>query len=332
MKILMFSDLHLDEATKDLAVKFLNTILLYKDFDGVFFLGDLFEKKDRIPNILQRIVIDFIDSLQKEGKFFYALLGNHDGYIKNYPSAYYLNKFGDDVKLIVEPEIKFDFLFLPYTEEAQKYEKLILNTGCKYCLLHNEIKDFVLPNGYKVKQGIDLNLLLTNFLFVFAGHYHTPKTINDKLFVLGNCFPRNFTEATSYNEIIERGFYIFDTKQEELTFVPFSSPFYVKIPVKNKKQIEEFNATYKGKEVNLWLDFQKEIEVNISKDVKILSKIETKMISKTDDIEADVVLDSKTIEGFIRDLLKKKENKKKLYEVAKSILEKFGISLGEKDV
>ena len=332
MKILMFSDLHLDEATKDLAVKFLNTILLYKDFDGVFFLGDLFEKKDRIPNILQRIVIDFIDALQKEGKFFYALLGNHDGYIKNYPSAYYLNKFGDNVKLIVEPEIKFNFLFLPYTEEPEKYEKLILNTRSKYCLLHNEIKGYVLPNNHKIKQGIDLGLLLRNFLFVFAGHYHTPKVINNKLFVLGNCFPRNFTEATPYNKIIERGFYVFDTEQEKLTFIPFASPFYVKILVKDEKQIEEFNTTYKGKEVNLWLDFEKEMEVNISKNVKILSKIETKMISETDNIEADIVLDSESIKKFIKDLIKGKQKEKMLYDVAKSILEKFGISLGEENV
>ena len=123
MKILIFSDLHLSDATKSLAEKLLKQILK-EDVETIFHLGDLFEQKDRIPNHLQKMIIDFVTELHRQGKEFYTLFGNHDGYLKDFPSACYLNHL-PNAKLITEPTLVLGrFYFVPYDSNYERLKEI----------------------------------------------------------------------------------------------------------------------------------------------------------------------------------------------------------------
>ena len=325
MRILIFSDLHLSDATKPLVERLLNQIL-QEDVDTIFHLGDLFESKDRIPNHLQKIIIDFVTTLNKQNKQFYSLFGNHDGYLKDFPSACYLNHL-PNAKLITKPTLVMKyFYFVPYDSDYEKIKNTIWKAPpeARYCCIHADIEGFS-PAPNTIKRFT----LENKFKKIFIGHIHHPVR-EDKFICIGNPFARNFTETSPYNKPIQRGYIIYNNSV--IKFVPFTAPYYVKIDNVDEKKIKKFEEAYKEKEVHLWLNYTTDIEYDIDNlNVKILSKIITRNIIK-EDISADApIIKLDNLRDYLRlyiEKQKKKESKRKkerYFKIAKKLLKYYGI-------
>ena len=325
MRILMFSDLHLSDATKELAERLLRQIL-QEDVEAVFHLGDLFDQKDRIPNHLQKMIIDFVTVLQWQGKKFFALFGNHDGYLKDFPSACYLDHL-PNAKLITEPTLVMKyFYFVPYDTDYEKIKRAIREAPlvARYCCIHADIEGFS-----RASNVIKRTTLENRFKKIFIGHIHQP-TREGKFICIGNPFARNFTETSPYNKPIQRGYIIYDNGV--IKFIPFDAPYYVKIDNANEKKIKEFEEAYEGKQVHLWLDFSddKEYDVDTNK-VKILSKIVTRNIPKEEIADDIPVVKLENLKDYLRAYIenqKKKESKRakeRFFKTAKKLLKHFGI-------
>ena len=319
MRILIFSDLHLSDATKSLAERLLEQILS-EDVDVVFHLGDLFELKDRIPNHLQKLVIDFVSRLVDQGKQFYTLFGNHDGYIRDFPSAVYLNHI-KGAYLITEPKVVLDqFFFVPYDSNFQNLKSVLENSpDVPFCCIHADIEKLS-----PAKEALPQNLF-DSFRYVFAGHIHQPQR-SGKFICVGNPFARNFTETSPYNKPVLRGYLILSGNK--LSFCPFDAPFYVKISAPTEDKIKVFCEAYKGKQVHLWLDYETETEAEFQFDnVEILSKIVTKTVPKEsfEGVESEVKIAS--LEKYLDLVLKYKRDKQAYLDVAKEILSSLGVVL-----
>ncbi len=327
MRILMFSDLHLSDATKPLVERLLKQIL-QEDVAIIFHLGDLFESKDRIPNHLQKIIIDFVTALNKQNKQFYSLFGNHDGYLKDFPSACYLNHL-PNAKLITKPTLVMKyFYFVPYDSDYEKIKKAIWKAPpeARYCCIHADIEGFS-----RASNVIKRFTLENKFKKIFIGHIHHPIR-EDKFICIGNPFARNFTETSPYNKPIQRGYIIYDNSV--IKFIPFDAPYYVKIDNVDEKKIKKFEKVYEGKEVHLWLDFNddKEYDINTEK-VKILSKIITRNIPKEEIVNDAPVIKLDNLRGYLRlhiEKQKKKESKRKkerFFKTAKKLLKYYGVMI-----
>ena len=320
MKTVIFSDLHLSETTKKLAEKLLKQIIMEKP-DSVIFLGDWFEKKDRNPNALHKMTIDFISALGDKGTYLIFLHGNHDGYMKEVSNLIYLKKFGKYVRYITDPEVIDEYIFIPYQEDLtteylrELFEK---NPQVKYCFCHIDIKDLLLPTGKRYPTGVDISVF-TFLKCVYAGHIHHPQVV-ENVIVVGSPFARNFADVSPPDKPVMRGYFVLDDKGRH--FVPFDAPFYVKL--KNESDVEVFNKAYEGKRVHLWVEFD-------DSSVEYKAHIESKIVSIP--VEKTSVSEIKPTGGIINmrrlllQIVEDQESKEELFEVGKDLLARVGLEV-----
>ena len=315
---LIMSDLHISEATKTLTEKLFDQILK-EDFDTLIHLGDLFEQKDRIPNHLQKLVVDFVTELMNRNKEFITLFGNHDGFVKEFPNALYLNHFGESCRLVTDPTVIDNFAFIPYSNDTVQVESWIRDLAGKvdYCCIHNDIKQLI-PD----KKGVDVFLLKKSFKYVFAGHIHFPRVYHKVIYIVGNPYARNFTDQSFWNERVERGYLLFYPDKDEIVFRKFESVYYVKLT--DQKQLDRFKEIYSGKKVHLWLDFPDSDKVNDFGDVIVLSKIATVPVSESDQEDTSITVE---VDNFISYLKKQSKKKPEYWSICSEILKHFGVSV-----
>jgi DNA repair exonuclease SbcCD nuclease subunit len=228
--------------------------LLKDKIDTVLILGDTFDRRKYVNFYsLQRAKQMFFDKLAEHNITVHMLVGNHDTYYKNtngVNSPDLLLEDYDNIKTIVSPTTLSlggqEILMMPWicVENYEESMQKIKESTAPICMGHFEIQGFQMYRGAPSHDGLDMSVF-SKFDVVFSGHYHH-KSKKGNIHYLGNPY-----ELTWQDYGDDRGFHIFDTKTQNLTFVKNPNNIFKRISYDDKgvdtKTITEMDLTpYKG--------------------------------------------------------------------------------------
>jgi predicted phosphodiesterase len=202
-------------------------------YDNVFFpkleelgiktiihLGDLVDRRKYINyNTASRLYSDFMERALKYD--FHMIIGNHDTTYKNtnqLNAVFELYRHVPDFKVYIDPtEVMLygkRILFLPWIcpENREQSYDLVNNTKASVVMGHLELRGFEMYKGILSSHGDDSSLF-SRFNLVASGHYHR-RSYRDNIVYLGA--PYEFTWS-DYEDT--KGFHIYDTDTDELTFI-----------------------------------------------------------------------------------------------------------------
>ena len=326
MKILLFSDLHLHSSWLDRSVKFLKWLtkqIHHHKPDYVFFLGDVFEEKDRILNKLKKILISFIS--QPNFPPFLWLIGNHDFSTNEATTIEFLEN------VIKEPQIvEFggkSFLFLPYGTTHPYVEDV------DYICLHDAVEGTALPSGFTFRCGITLDYLKQyNPKKIFAGHIHIPMN-NGWFYYLGSPIERDFRDGFIGGITpVERGVYLLDTETDEVSLLEYKDLRFLHIKVSSKDEfvnaINLINQRFidNGYPVALWVEQLTDFELPEFDKSIFFSFIRAKPVEEAPEVVVEKQLADlkQVINKFVPRKYKKDET---FWSYGEKIFQKVGIDL-----
>ncbi len=280
--ICLFSDLHLDDrkdfekidSTTGLNIRLVEGLeildqifLLKKDYPSIITylsLGDIFERKDKIPN---HILLAFKERLAKKPKdtAFVNLLGNHDSNLKNFSA---LKIFDTDFFQLIEnyfdiPDSKAAFIsyqrdfkiFRTLWNEAHLY-------NLKYLFFHQELPGGVYESGKIIENDLH-NLPFNQNITYISGHLHLPQKVGQVLY-LGSPYPTKFLDKPRDHFI-----YLLNSQTNEMKEVKLNySDFITLPPFSDIDPSDVFNNYIRIKgEINQQ-DWSMEIRDKIKKDLE----------------------------------------------------------------
>lgn len=178
----------------------------------VFWLGDLLDRRGLIE-------AECLNSLHKyfsNSNFtHHVLVGNHD-LINLHSKEHSLKSLGSIKNVILYDSFNSslqDILVMPYTKNPQHFLKCVKESSAKYLICHQGVKEFTFGSGYTEDEAVGLDDL-KQFKLVIAGHYHTPKEMENVVY-LGSPFSHSFSES---NESKRLG--VFDTESGNIEYIP----------------------------------------------------------------------------------------------------------------
>ena len=235
MKIAIITDQHLDGRKGSLAFwnyfnKFYDEIffptLEKHGIDTILDLGDTFDNRKSMDfSTLARIKTDYFDRLRKYDV--HMILGNHTTYYKNSShinSPELLLEQYENIKVYSDPhECSFggkNFLLLPWINGAneENSEWFIKNSNADICCGHLEVDGFEVTPGMKFQGGRAIKDF-HRFDRVWSGHFHH-RSKKQNVQYLGNPYQMYWND---YKD--PRGFHIYDTETDRLTF--YKNPFEI---------------------------------------------------------------------------------------------------------
>jgi predicted phosphodiesterase len=191
------------------------------NIDTVVHLGDLVDRRKYI-NIYtaKRLKEDFFDQLIARKIDYHQLIGNHDTYLRNTNevNSFSLIAGSHNFKFYDRAtEVSFagkKILFTPWICE-DNYEhamKMIRDTRATICFGHLELGGFQMYRGLPSHDGMSASVF-SKFDLVCSGHYHTRSKSGNVQYLGAAC------EYTWSDFEDPRGFNVYDTATDELTFV-----------------------------------------------------------------------------------------------------------------
>jgi DNA repair exonuclease SbcCD nuclease subunit len=238
MKIALITDTHFGARSDNLPFdnffkKFYDEIffptLERENIGCVFHLGDVFDRRKYINfNILKNSREYFFDRLRD--KEVYILAGNHDTYFKNtneVNSPDLLLK-GYDFHVIDSPTTiswanGSSILALPWicADNYTECMDAIKSSTAPTLFGHLELSGFVMHRGQTSDDGMDPKIF-DRFDLVCSGHFHHRSRAKNIQY-LGNPYEMTWND---YDD--PRGFHIFDTETQELTFIENPNRMFVR--------------------------------------------------------------------------------------------------------
>ena len=230
----------------------------YKFWENIFFphlkanrintilhLGDLVDsRKEMNYGILANFKRRFVGVLEKEDVSMYVLPGNHDCHLKNtneinavdlifsnFPKISYVEEAC--IKTFDEREISF----LPWITADNYNEAMQFISQPKTSVLmgHLELSGFEMDAGNVAKHGMNPTLF-DGYKRVLSGHYHQPSD-NGHIKYLGAQYEMSWADYGC-----TRGFSVFDTKDESITFVKNPYTIHEKLVYdENKEQPQDLS-------------------------------------------------------------------------------------------
>ena len=254
MKIAIITDQHLDGRKGSAAFwaffkKFYDEIffptLEREGITTVFDLGDTFDNRKSLDyNTLARIKTDYFDRLRKYDV--HMILGNHTTYYKNSShinSPELLLEQYDNIKVYSDPhECSFggkNFLLLPWINGANQEvsEEMIQKSNADICCGHLEIDGFEVTPGMKFQGGRAIKDF-KRFDRVWSGHFHH-RSKKSNVQYLGNPYQMFWND---YKD--PRGFHIYDTETDRLTYIKNPFEIFSKIYYNDvEKDYSEFDVS-----------------------------------------------------------------------------------------
>jgi hypothetical protein len=168
----------------------------------------------------------------------HILAGNHDTYFKNTNEVnsvdLLLGEYGITFNVIDHPTNIYvgphKICMMPWIcpENYEDSMETLKESDAKYCMGHFEIEGFAMYRGMPSEEGLSRELF-RKFRHTFSGHYHH-KSSSDGVTYLGNPYQLTWQD---YGD--ERGFHIFDIKEETLEFIPNPFQMFYRINYDDKK-------------------------------------------------------------------------------------------------
>lgn len=214
MKYLLFTDLHLDDKLSLImlqgdrisdGIKILDDLINVvsgNDLDGIIHLGDITEKKDRIPATIVNPFMERIINLNNYKYYNFWLRGNHDSQVKDSPFFQFINNL-KYTKFITETCDFEEFYWIPFGNTFEQPSKN------KICLVHDEIEG-VTYSGSPVYTTMDFKIKdFESFDYVFSGHIHSAQKLQGgRVNYIGSPYDTDFLEN---NLTTKRYYVILDT-------------------------------------------------------------------------------------------------------------------------
>lgn len=214
----------------------------------VFHLGDVFDRRKYINFHTLRSCKDyFFNPLQNLGVDMFVIPGNHDTYYKNTNEVNSLDlllREYANISVIEEcTEMVFDnqkFSFVPWLCSTNYDDTLkFIETHSGVCLGHFEISGFDMFRGARNDGGMDRKIL-SHYDKVLTGHFHHRST-DDNIYYLGS--PYEFIWS-DYDD--PRGFHVYDTETNELTFIVNPNKIFHKIYYDDRNSTVDASAFKKA--------------------------------------------------------------------------------------
>lgn len=282
---------------------------LKKFFDTVFFptidsigvdvvlqTGDAFDgRKSNNTDAIKMAKECFYTPLNDRKIDYHQIIGNHDAYHKeslrvNSPSIY-LKEY-DNVYLYTEPKtLTFDDVtidMIPWIceENRESITSHMILSQSDIAFGHFEINGFEMTKGHYCEHGISTDTF-KKYKHVWSGHFH--KSMN-----IGNIKYLGSPSQHNWDDVDEpRGFYIYDTELDTITFYTNPNNLFVKIHYTDESEIKN-TPDIEGRYVKIIADnvtdrkrFEKFID-----ELYLFSPIDIKTVDKVDEVDGiDVSLD-----------------------------------------
>lgn len=250
MKILNVGDLHLgvkkdDKWVQDLQLDGWIQMIEYSkknNIDTWIQYGDIYDVRAHTTQTCMEFSRKLFDMTEAEGITVHTILGNHDLFYRNtlYPNTpQELLSHRDKVKIYDKPTtVNFDGLdidLVPWMCDSNTKEIMdfIKQSSSQYCIGHWELNGYYFYRGMK-SHGLEPDFL-KSYKQVWSGHFHTISEGGNVKYI-GTPFT-----LTAGDENDPRGFWIFDTVDESMDFVPNTTTWHRKIYYPNKGiKVEDF--------------------------------------------------------------------------------------------
>ena len=242
---LIYSDLHLHERPEFSRVdpttglnarlveglyilqQIIDILNAHPEIKYLYFLGDIFELKDKVPN---HILLEFqkkLEELIKMDVRLLSLMGNHDFNIIKYPV---IKLF--DMGVITSPQIIKNYegakiALLPYERDFETFIKKwgeLNKQKPDIFFFHGEIPGVTYETGKKIGGIFPQNFLLPETLYI-SGHVHKHQKVNRVLFV-GSPYQTRFSDEGQIRYI-----WLLDTKNKGYAPIKLHYPEFRTIDV-----------------------------------------------------------------------------------------------------
>ena len=173
--------------------------------DVIFFLGDIFHKKDKIPNRIKNAIVEVFSENDIIKKFIIA--GNHDFSDDGESTIFFLHPWSDivDINRVTRRYENKRIGMIPYDADDRISRQLIKwKNKVDIILGHFAIHGCSFTGIDYYDSGIDLDIL-DEFPLVVAGHIHKFQKFSDSIIHLGSMYQTNWGEVgeNKYIAIIE---------------------------------------------------------------------------------------------------------------------------------
>lgn len=219
-----------------------------KNIDHIVFLGDWFDHRNAINISTLNYSYKALKLLNDLNLPIFALIGNHDLYMRNTREMHslpYLDEFKNFI-LIEEPTlVNNEILFLPYLFEHEYNSMLSDINNAKVIYGHLELKGFVVTGATIVLEHGPDHTMFIGPKKIFSGHFHK-RQIKDNVVYIGNTFPHDFSDTND----VERGLAIYDYLKDSVEFINWDdAPAYIRCDLSNlmsnHKKLLKKDATVK---------------------------------------------------------------------------------------
>ena len=232
MKIALITDTHFgarndSEVLADYFEKFYLEVffpyLKEKGISEVIHLGDAFDRRKYINfQSLNRCKYYFYEQIVQNDLILHQIVGNHDTFYKNTNDVnaprLLLNEYSGYVRVYQDPEEVTiggkKTVFMPWicADNSDRALELIENSSADVLFGHLELDGFEMYRGAPHHGGMSASVF-SKFHAVFSGHFHH-RSSNRNIHYLGCPYEMTWSD---YND--PKGFHVFDTDTNELTFV-----------------------------------------------------------------------------------------------------------------
>ena len=278
--------------------------LITNNISKVIQVGDIFDRRKFVNfNSLFQARKYFFDKFDEYNIELFTLLGNHDIAFKNtlkVNSPNLLLKGYKNIRQIRDFSsidlygTSFDFIPWLCEENIEYILKEMESSTSKVCFGHFEINGFEMDRGNVFKGGKLEKKDLKKYEYVISGHFHH-KSDDGHIYYLGTPYQITWSD---YND--PRGFYIFDTSNNDLEFIENPNQMFQKMTYDDEVQDKEYwnnfdFSEYKNTYVKILVINKKnpvlfdevfdKLEKEGAYDIGIVEEFEARDIEAVDSIE-----------------------------------------------
>lgn len=186
----------------------------------LFVVGDIFDSRDTINvSVIDTVCRAFhaVNASEETGwrdLRLHVLVGNHDSYLKT-PKLNSLQALKGAAHVYDQPMVLpvLNAAMVPWTDDQDDFHKQIdaVSTGAYDYLFTHVMVEGAVPHG----RGIPYSWLKADkFTRIFLGDVHEPVDLDDNVHYIGSPMQIDNRDAGG-----RRGFYIYDTKDDELEYI-----------------------------------------------------------------------------------------------------------------
>jgi len=184
--IAIFSDTHFgrsknDEKILKYSIDYIKNTMIpdlkNRNISNIFFLGDLFDNRNLINVKVQNELYDLFSETLKNFNI-YMLIGNHDIYYSNSIETHSIKSFKnfDHIHIINDYEVieinNHKILMVSWLINTDELQDIINNNHSDIMMGHFDIVGFQYNKHTICDFGIDQNIFVNKFKYVFSGHFH----------------------------------------------------------------------------------------------------------------------------------------------------------------